>query len=108
MLAAIATVMAAGAGEQLEKRVGEADLIEKHAELGEQTRLLALIFAAAAIALAVAVRRNAQRLLAGLAVTVAVLGIASTVWVTRTGHAGAKSVWHETGDAPVSGEGDGD
>ena len=108
VLVAIATVFAAGAGEQLEKRVGEDSLVEKHAELGEQTRLIVLIFAAAAIALAVAVHRNMQRFLAGLAVTVAILGLVSTVWVTRTGHAGAKSVWSETADAPVAGDDDGD
>lgn len=106
VIAAVATIIAAGAGEQLQKRVGEDDLVEKHAELGEQTRLLAILFAAAAVGVAIAIRRQMLRFITPLVLLTALLGVASTVWVARAGHAGAKSVWHEVADQPKPSGGD--
>jgi len=58
VLTAIATFLAAGAGEALEKRVEHSKLIEDHAELGDQTKILALLFALLLVGLVVAIRKN--------------------------------------------------
>lgn len=92
-------VLAAGSGEKLEARVGEGPLVEEHAELGEQLRLLSAFLAVAAVGWALALRRAALAVAAVplMVATVALAGI-TTIWDVRTGHAGAKAVWKKAGD----------
>lgn len=105
VITAICTFLAAGAGESLEKRVEPSSLIEEHAELGDQTKILALIFALLLVALVVAIRKNLAKFIVPLVMLSAVTGVVASVWVARTGHAGAKSAWEDTPKAPVGGGG---
>jgi uncharacterized membrane protein len=50
LVGAVGTVLAAGSGEELEDDVRETELVEEHAEQGEQVELPALAFAVLAIA----------------------------------------------------------
>lgn len=93
----VMTIMAAGAGEKLQLRVGETPLIEEHAELGDQTKIIVLVFALLLVGIAVAIRRNMAQLVKPLVILAAVAGLVSTVWVVRAGHAGAKAVWQDIG-----------
>lgn len=93
----VLTVLAAGAGEQLQRRVGDTPLVREHADLGGQTEAIMIVFAVALMALALAVWKNVAALLLPLAIVAAVAGVAATVWVVRTGHAGAKAVWQDVG-----------
>lgn len=108
VVTAIATFLAAGAGESLEKRVEPSKLIEDHAELGDQTKILALVFALLLVGLVVAIRKNLAKFIVPLVMLSAVAGIVSTVWVARTGHAGAKSAWEDTPAKAPGGGGDAD
>lgn len=103
-------VLAAGSGEKLEARVGEGPLVEEHAELGEQLRLIALFLALAVTAWVLATRAAVKNtaltaIVTPLAVASVALGALATVWDVRTGHAGAKAVWKETADRPAPAEG---
>lgn len=96
-------VLAAGSGEPFEHRVQETALVERHAELGEQLRTIALAVAALAVAWAAALRfrarwRWAPRLLAPLLALVVLTASLATVWDVRTGHAGAKAAWTDSAD----------
>lgn len=106
------TLLAASAGENLEGRVGPDKLVKAHAELGDQTKVVMIVFALLLIGLAITeIRRRTAGSLARFALPLSLLaaagGIVSTVWVIRTGHAGAKSVWHDTPAVAKAG-GDGD
>lgn len=107
-------ILAAGSGEALEESLDERNpLVHQHAELGEGTRLFAVLFAIAAIGFAI--HHWPDRLKLGpdsglgrlvrakqvFAITAAAMiltaGLA-TVWTVRTGHSGAKAVWQEEWD----------
>lgn len=99
-LVMIATLMTAGAGEKLEERVGENPLVERHAELGDQLKIIMIVFGVLLIVLAVVEWRarrtgTALALALPLVLLTAVAGIVATVWTVRAGHAGAKAVWQE-------------
>ncbi len=97
--AAAMVPIATSTGEQLEERVGESDLLEKHAELGDAVLYTAIPLLVVAVALWWFGRR-AQRgarvprwlnlLVPALAVVVAVAAIVQMVLV---GHSGAEAVW---------------
>lgn len=117
------TIVVAGSGEQLEKRVEPSALLHKHTELGDQTKLIVIAFGAATLlglildwygrraaagapatgrdSAAVSTERNAMLQRAALVVCLVsvVLGGVATVWDVRTGHSGARSVW---GDLPAA------
>lgn len=93
----VLTILAAGAGEQFQLRVGDTPLVRDHADLGNQTEIIMIVFALVLVALAVAVRRTMAKLITPLAVLAAIAGIVTTIWVVRTGHAGAKAVWQDIG-----------
>lgn len=101
---AIATVVAAGAGEKLAEHVRETATLEQHEELGEQLRTLMLVFAGTLVLYALLARRTASAALSRAALVVGVaslaLGVVSTVWTVRAGHAGAKSVWSDVTERP--------
>jgi hypothetical protein len=83
--------------------------IDEHQELGEQTFVIALVWFVATAALYVRDRQlrtaEARALSAdavvpgkdpvalGLSIVVAIIAIVATVWLVRTGHAGAESRW---------------
>lgn len=112
-----ATLIAAQSGESLQEKLAPEDrnsaLVHQHAELGDQTKAIMLIFAAATLAyLALDWYRRRQQAEPGdtkstsrrsllsngiIAFTVLslTLGGLATVWDVRTGHAGAKAAWHD-------------
>jgi hypothetical protein len=118
----LGTVLATGSGEQLESMLPADDrqssLIQRHVELGDQTRAIVLVFAALAM-LYLALdywkgRQQADRQVVTTATTTSgnrltsvhkvmlVVGVAAivagglaTTWDVRTGHAGAKSAWED-------------
>lgn len=97
LISALATFWATQAGEQLRDALQPAlgAKSDRHAELGDQTHVLAWILFAGA-ALMVVVDRwftRLTRLAAVLPWVVAVVGVATAVWVIRTGHEGARITW---------------
>jgi len=112
-LSLVAIQLAVGSGRELEDRLGETDLIERHEHLALQTRWFALLFFLVAAGLLFADKRRdgaggadgdgggsstplGARLssaLLPLAVVAVVTGGLATVWVARTGDAGAKATW---------------
>ncbi len=109
-------ILATGSGEKLESHLAESDLIERHAELGEQLRNIVFLFTALVIGFVGydRVQRRGRALpaigMTMLAVLVGASAIGATVWDIRAGHAGAKASWSDTptGTRPAGGEeGDG-
>lgn len=115
--------LAVMSGEGLEELSGEGGeaLIEKHAELAEQARPIVFVFFLLAVGAAIVVhlaRRDeeagtgATSTMRKLVVPVLVLsvltGALSTVWIYRTGHSGAESVWKGEGEGGEKGEREGD
>ncbi len=123
----VGAFLATGAGEKLEDRVRETELVEEHAESGEAVEVPAIVFAVLAVGGAAAVevgrRRVARpatggdvsdgpgavpaaairpRLPAWVPVVVlaasAVAGAYTTYTVVDAGHTGSKSVWNGTTD----------
>jgi hypothetical protein len=126
VLVTIATVLTAGSGEKLEAMLPAEDegsaLIHTHAELGEQTEIIVIIFAGLALTYlaldwwrrrspnssetsthqSVLTPGRLRSLVLGLGIAAIIAGSVATVWDVRTGHAGAKSSWE---DVVSSGEG---
>ena len=102
-VAALGAQFAVMSGEELEESVAESKALEAHADLGESTRTLIVIFVAVAIGFALYERFRVSRpavnaskqIAAALMAATIVLGIVSTVWVARTGHQGAKITWRD-------------
>ena len=81
--------------------------VDRHQELGEQTVLITIVWLVAAIVLAVWDRQTTvpkplssdvasaprDAIGLGLGIVVAVIAIVATIWLVRTGHAGAESRW---------------
>lgn len=94
----IATFLAAASGESLSDEFGFTDeVIGDHRSLGETLRLFVLGLTVTIIGVVAAARRVSEgdRSPAVLPLGVLVLAFSalSMVWVIRTGHAGASSVW---------------
>lgn len=109
LLVMVATVAAASAGEYLEARVGDTPQLKTHTDLGGQTEAFMIAFGIVLALAALAQWRSAvtaklARYVAPLVIVAAVAGTVTSVWVTRTGHAGAKSVWDETPKQPLPGK----
>lgn len=112
-----ATVVAAGSGEKLQSMLPAQDrqsaLLHQHTELGDQTRIIVILFGLVTLAYLYLDRRRrlrladlaspvgpaspggASRLILALGVAAVLLGGVSTVWDIRTGHSGAKSAWED-------------
>ncbi len=100
------------AGERLEERLAESELIEAHAEIGELVPLLAIALLVCAAAMWLLRRRGAddatrdagstagptaaQRV---VAIVTSLVAIAVIVWTIRAGHTGAEAVWKPIMDA---------
>ncbi|MCO6009096.1 hypothetical protein NE236_29390 [Actinoallomurus purpureus] len=83
---------------------GESSMLDRHAELGSQLRLLVALLTVLLIVLVILARYRAYtsegffaRPVIGTAVAVlaVVVAIVSAIWVVRTGHLGAQMTWHE-------------
>jgi plastocyanin len=130
-VAAVAVQLAIGTGRHLEGVLGDSDLIDRHRELGEQTRPLVVVFFLVAAAVAVVDRRARSGfgdddggglasagaagrgrftpLLVPLCVVSVLAGAVATTWLVRTGDAGSKAVWQgEIGYEKRTADGDGD
>lgn len=117
-LAAVSTALAplsTSSGENLERRVGESELIERHAELGEMLVWWCLGMLVVALALAVVSRREAHQVRGGrgdgrpsraVAVGLAVAGVAvsagTIVQVALIGHSGAESAWGDVASSSAA------
>lgn len=109
LVTTIITILAARSGESLEDALQPAlgTTIDRHAELGDQTALLATLFAVAAASvvgadwwflrrptdLAPDPVRSRSRTMQLASAGVAALAILATVWVIRAGHEGARVTW---------------
>ncbi len=96
LVAFASTILANQSGEAfneaLTDRIG--DLAEDHGELGNQTTLLVFLYMITSIGSVLAERRRSQSKVASvLATLAALLAVAATVWIVRTGHEGARIVW---------------
>ncbi len=96
---AVLTPITAEAGEWLEHKIEETELVEKHAELGDTMIYFALALLVAAVLLVI-VHLRASRdkalptaLSAVIAVFVLAASAATTVQVYRVGHSGAEATW---------------
>jgi len=108
--------LAIQSGEGLEEILDEESAaIERHSQLAEQARPMVLLFVVFAIAAAVIwwlVQRDASDDADGVSTRTATLrklvvpicalsvltGALASVWIYRTGHSGAESVWKEAGN----------
>jgi hypothetical protein len=102
MVATTAVWLAEGSGESLEERVDETHLVEEHSETAGRVLpwAIALTCAAAAVTIAVPLRRRYPQLDARSATAVLVLaasvtGIGATWTVVEVGHSGAKATWDD-------------
>ncbi len=113
-VAMFGTVLAASSGEGLEHILNERnEAIEEHAEWGDRTRLMAVLFFVLAVAFVVLARKihavgpdstSQTRSAVGRSAAVPVLAVllsisaaAATAAVMYTGHTGAKSAWEDAG-----------
>ncbi len=111
LITAVFTSWATQAGERLRDALQPSlgSKADRHIELGNQTETLAWVFFAVAVVLVVfnrwylprAAKREtpsagAPRLAIALACVVALVGVATAVWVIRAGHEGAHITWNGT------------
>lgn len=124
-IAVVLTPLSTQSGEALEERVGESDLVETHAQLGDGLlKWVALLWVgalllfivdrqarrAAAAAAAGGSARSSRALAVGALVVALVGSLGTTVQVVRIGHTGAQAAWSDvatTSGAPA-GEADDD
>lgn len=110
LLTAVATFLATQSGEPLREALQPAlgSSADKHAELGDQTALLAALFCVGAACLVGIDRRYllrgafqrsgvpaawTERSALMVSIVTALLGVLAAVWVIRTGHEGARITW---------------
>jgi hypothetical protein len=105
LVALLAVGLAQGSGEELEDKVDETELVEKHTGEGERVLpwAIAVVIAAAAVAAVPMLRRHRPALSAGtitaaLVVLSLVAGAGATWTVVDVGHSGAKATWDDLGE----------
>jgi hypothetical protein len=117
LLSCVLVPLSTGSGEELEGRVGDSSLVEKHADLAESLIWFVIPLAAVAVLGYWLQRRGAQGgtapgkgLVAAVAVVAVVLAGATLVDVGLIGHSGAKASWSSVTEKPGSqtGSSDGD
>lgn len=121
---ALGAIFAAGSGEALEELVDETEQLERHAELGETARNVAILFFVVVLAVVLFRRWSAKKAAGGgsdvarvgaaaVVSTLLLIGAAGVagVSIVQAGHAGAETTWsgegeegEEEGDAPSQGE----
>ena len=108
VVTAVATLtvpLATTSGEDLEERVPETGLVERHAELGDTVLWFAVPLLLVAVALWWVARqeRMGRPVARWAAVAVSVVGViaalAVTVQVVLVGHSGAKAAWSDSGSS---------
>ena len=112
-IAAVSAFVAAQAGKSFEEDLQPSlgSVADRHAELGDQSVLLAVLFLTGAVLVTAmdrwySTRRPllvgrevgagsvwVSRVAAGIAVVTAIIGVVATVWVIRAGHEGARITW---------------
>ena len=100
LVAMVATFLAMQSGEAFEPAVRDVVDISTHKSLAQTTRLLVALFFVGTVAVAVLDRMAgdarpwaAKAAQAGIAVT-ALVSLAGSIWMFRTGHEGARLVWN--------------
>ena len=105
LVGAVSALAATRSGKPFQQALqpGLGSVADRHADLGNQTAVLAILFLAGAAATSAIDRwysadtpvdsARRQRVATGSAVVTAVMGIAAAVWVIRTGHEGARITW---------------
>lgn len=97
LVTTVATILAARSGEPFKEALqpGLGSRIDRHADLGDQTALLATLFFVAVAAMAAGDRwiSGRKRTVTALSMVAGVLGALAAIWVIRTGHEGARVTW---------------
>lgn len=104
LVALVLTPLSTASGENLEHSLPETELIEKHAELGDQLLPLTIaLFVLAAVFWWLTRPASAGSRPRALVVTVGALAIVAAigtgVQVARIGHSGAEAAWSDTGSS---------
>lgn len=114
-ITAVLTPIAAEAGEWLEHKIEESELVEKHAEMGDTMLYFSLALLVAAVLLVISHLRTQRgkpltTALSGvIAAFVLLASVAATVQVFRIGHSGAEATWGDALTQTTAGTaGDGD
>lgn len=108
LVALVLTPLSTASGENLEHDLPHSELIEEHAELGDQL----LVFTIALFVLAagywfltrhsgVTRSPSPRGLVLGIAVLAVIASLGTLVQVARIGHSGAKAAWSNTGAIPT-------
>jgi hypothetical protein len=107
IVACILVPLSTGSGEELEHRVGDSSLVEKHADLAETLIWLVIPLALASVVGYWLHRRGSggRALVATVAVLAVGLAGATLVDVALIGHSGAKASWSSVGDRPAPSDG---
>ncbi len=105
VVAVVAVWLAQGSGEELEDRVEETELVEAHADAGEQVLPWAIGVAVAAAAVTagpVLLRRRPSTspgAVTAVGVTLSLIAGAGATWtVVDVGHSGATATWSDIGE----------
>ena len=105
VVATVAVLFAQGSGEELEDDVDETELVEDHAEKGEQVLPWAIGVTVAAAAVAAAPRFHRRRPGASTSTVTAIVTVVSLAAaagavysVIESGHSGAKAAWDDVDD----------
>jgi hypothetical protein len=107
LLSCVLVPLSTGSGEELEHRVGDSSLVEKHADLAET--LIWFVVPLAAVAIlgywihrrGTAGESTGKALVAVVAVVAVGLSGATLVDVALIGHTGAKASWSKVVDEPT-------
>lgn len=107
-LAAIALVgvqLAIGSGEGLQEHVEKSEFLDRHVEMADSLRPLALVLLALIVALVLVDRyrrrpsepraETARKAMPFVAALLVLVSVGSTVRLAQIGHNGAKASWHE-------------
>lgn len=95
----VATFLAMQSGEAFEPAVRDVVNLDTHKSLAETTRLLVALFFVGTVAVAALDRMTnddrpwADKAAQAVVTVSALLAVAGSVWIARTGHEGAKLVW---------------
>jgi hypothetical protein len=108
LLSCVLVPLSTGSGEELQHRVGETSLVEKHQELADTLIWFVIPLAAVAVVgywlhrRATDGRQAGKAMLAIVAVAAVVLSGATIVDVALIGHSGAKASWSKVTDKPAT------
>ncbi|MEZ5411178.1 MAG: DUF2231 domain-containing protein [Acidimicrobiales bacterium] len=99
LVAMVATFLAMQSGEAFEPAVRDIVNLDTHKSLAQTTRLLVVVFFLGSAAAAALDRMRgderpwADKAAQAVVAVTAVMGVAGSVWMARTGHEGARLVW---------------